>query len=277
VKDKFLKIGAYIIHIILVIVVLFPIAFSIVSSFRPMADIFKYVYPIQWQTFIPKHVTLEAYTALFSQFGFGRIFLNTFLVAIANVILGILVNSLAGFAFARFQFKGKNILFLLVMITFMVPFELISIPLFKTVIDIGWGDTYFALIIPTVANGLVIFLYRQFFAGIPDSMFEAAVIDGASWWKIYYRLVMPVSVPVTISAGLLIFINQWESFLWPLLVTHSPQLRVIQVAMSSFNTQYGTLWNSLFAASNITVLIPVILVLFLQHFFVQGISSTGGK
>jgi multiple sugar transport system permease protein len=267
----------YVIHIILAFIILFPLFFAVVSSFRPLEEIFRYVSPISWKTFFPTEVTFDAYTNLFTKRGFGRIFFNTFFVSVVTVFFAIFINSMAAFAFAKFDFKGKTSLFILVLLTFMIPFEVIAIPLYNIVDDIGWIDTYYGLIVPGLANGLVIFLFRQFFLDIPDSLLEAARIDGASWWKIYWRILMPLCKPVTVSASLLVFIFQWESFMWPLIATQSEKYRVLQVAMGDFVTEHATYWNEMFAASVLGILVPVVLILPLQRYFVQGITGTGAK
>jgi len=269
--------GVYIIHIIVALIVLLPLGFAVISSFRPLDDIFKYMSPITWKTFFPTEVTLDAYIRLFTERGFGRTVFNTFYVTFTNVIFGVLLGSLAAFAFAKFKFKGKNLLFLLVLVTFMVPPEAIAIPMYSLVDGLGWVDSYYGLIIPTIANGLVIFLYRQFFLELPDQLIESARVDGASWFRIYWSIAMPLSKPVTVSASLLIFVQQWESFMWPLIVTRSKEYRVIQVALSDFTTEYATFWDEMFAAAMISTIIPVLILLPLQRFFIQGVSSTGGK
>jgi multiple sugar transport system permease protein len=267
----------YAVHIVLALLVLLPLAFAFVSSFRPLEDIYKYMSPITWKTFWPSNFTWGAYQMLFTERGFGRIFLNTFFVGAANVIGGLLLGSMAGFAFVYFEFRGKTLLFLLVLLTFMIPFEVISIPLYSLVNSLGWVDTYAGIIIPGIANGLVIFLFRQFFLELPTSLVESARMDGASWLRVYTRIVMPLCKPVTVSASLLIFIQQWESFLWPLIVTRSKEYKVIQVALSDFVTEYATYWNEMFAAVILSILIPVVLLLPLQRYYVQGIANTGSK
>ncbi|EHS57993.1 carbohydrate ABC transporter permease [Paenibacillus sp. Aloe-11] len=267
----------YAVHIVLALLVLLPLAFAFVSSFRPLEDIYKYMSPVTWKTFWPSNFTWGAYQMLFTERGFGQIFLNTFFVGAANVIGGLLLGSMAAFAFVYFEFRGKTLLFLLVLLTFMIPFEVISIPLYSLVNSLGWVDTYAGIIIPGIANGLVIFLFRQFFLELPTSLVESARMDGASWLRVYTRIVMPLCKPVTVSASLLIFIQQWESFLWPLIVTRSKEYKVIQVALSDFVTEYATYWNEMFAAVILSILIPVVLLLPLQRYYVQGIANTGSK
>ncbi|WP_248930039.1 carbohydrate ABC transporter permease [Paenibacillus hamazuiensis] len=267
----------YVIHTILGLIVLLPLAFALVSSLRPLDDIFRYMSPVSWKTFVPVHITMDAYVSLFVERGFGRIFFNTFYVSFVTVLFGLIIASMAAFAFVYFEFKGRSLLFFLVLLTFMIPFEVIAIPLYSLVDQLGWIDTYSGIIVPGLANGLVIFLYRQFFLDLPKALIESARIDGASWSRIYAGIIMPLCKPVTVSAGLLIFIHQWESFMWPLIATRSKDYKVIQVALSDFITEFATYWNEMFAGAMIAVIIPVIVLLPLQRYFVNGIANTGSK
>ncbi|UCZ52845.1 carbohydrate ABC transporter permease [Bacillus shivajii] len=267
----------YLIHVLIAFIVIMPLAFGFVSSFRHLDDIFRYMSPITWRTFIPTDLTLDAYINLFSVRGFGRVLFNTFFVTTATIIFGLFVCSMAAFALSVFEFKGRNVLFVLVLLTFMIPEEVIAIPLYSLVNSLGWINTYYALIVPGIANGLVIFLYRQFFMDIPKPLLEAARMDGASWFRIYFNIVLPLSKPVTVTAALLFFIQQWESFMWPLIATRTQEFRVIQVALSDLRTETGTYWNELFAAALISIIIPVLILLPLQRYFVQGITNTSTK
>lgn len=230
-----------------------------------------------WKTFWPGNVTIEAYENLFALRGFGRTFFNTFFVSAACVIFGLLVGSMAAFAFSAFEFAGKKPAFAIVILTFMLPFEIIAIPLYSFVNRLGWIDSYSGLIIPNIANGLVIFLFYQFFQDMPKALFESARIDGASWFRVYSQITMPLSKPVTVSAALLIFIQQWESFLWPLIAVRSKEYKLIQVALSDFVTDIMTYWNEMFAAVVLSIVVPVILLLPLQRYYVEGIANTGSK
>lgn len=267
----------YIAHILLGLVILLPLGFALVSSLRPLDEIFRYMSPVSWRTFVPTEITFDAYVSLFVERGFGRIFFNTFYVSIVNVVIGLIISSMAAFAFVYFEFKGRNLLFFLVILTFMIPFEVIAIPLYGLVDSLGWIDTYSGIIVPGLANGLVIFLYRQFFLDLPKALIESARIDGASWFKIYAGIILPLCKPVTVSAGLLIFIHQWESFMWPLIATRSKEYKVIQVALSDFVTEFATYWNEMFAGIIIAVIVPVLVLLPLQRYFVNGIANTGSK
>jgi len=256
---------------------LLPLWWALASSLRPLNDIFKYVSPFSLAALVPDKLTFEAYRSIFLEKGFGTAVFNSLFVALATVLAGLGVNSLAGFAFAVLRFPGRNALFGITVLTFLVPFEAISIPLYTVVRSLGWLDTYLALIVPGVANGIVIFLFRQFFSQVPRELVDAARIDGASWLTIFLRIYLPLSKPVIISAALLIFLFQWESFLWPLIATRSEGLKVIQVALAGFEQRYQTLWNELFAAATLAALIPLLILLPLQRFYVQGVTAGGFK
>jgi multiple sugar transport system permease protein/putative chitobiose transport system permease protein len=256
---------------------LLPLWWALASSVRPLNDIFKYVSPFSLAALIPDKITFEAYRSIFFDRGFGIAVFNSLFVALATVLAGLGVNSLAGFAFAVLRFPGRNALFGITVLTFLVPFEAISIPLYTVVRSLGWLDTYLALIVPGVANGIVIFLFRQFFSQVPRELVDAARIDGASWLTIFVRIYLPLSKPVIVSAALLIFLFQWEAFLWPLISTRSEGLKVIQVALAGFEERYRTLWTELFAAATVAALIPLLILLPLQRFYVQGVTAGGFK
>ena len=274
---KNVKILIYLFHAVLLTIVFLPLVFALVSSFRPLEDLYKYVRPLTLETFIPKNFTLDAYKDIFVKYRFGTSVMNSIFVAGVTVMAGVVINALAGFAFAKFRFPCKRLLFGIVLLTFMVPFELLSINLYSMMIDFGWVDTFLALIVPSVPNGMVIFLFRQYYLGFPDYLLETSKIDGLNWWGIFWRVVMPNSKAVCISSGLVLFLNQWESFLWPVLVTRSENMQTIQIALNSFRTQYTKEWNNIFAASIIAFLIPILIILPLQKSYVEGITSTGSK
>lgn len=254
-----------------------PVVVTIASSIRPSPEIFKYMMPFSWKTILPQQVTFSAYIDLFTTYNFGRVLFNSIFVSTMTVALGVITNSMAGFAFAAFRFRGRDLLFAVVLISFMVPFESIAIPLYQLINQIGLVNTYSGLILPGAANGLVVFLFRQFFLGLPTSLYDSARVDGASWFVIFIRIVLPISKPAIISASILTFIVQWSSFFYPLLAANRPQYRVIQVAIANFFTQYQTLWSLLFAAVVMATIIPLLLILPLQQFYVQAIAGTGIK
>ena len=273
----FRRLGTHLLFCLVGVLFVLPLWWSLASSLRPLDEIFKFTSPFSINALIPQHLDLSAYVNIFADKGFGRAIFNSLLVAVTTVLGGLIVNGLAGFAFAVIQFPGRQILFFITVLTFLVPFETISVPLYGVIKSFGWIDTYYALVMPGLANGVVIFLFRQFFGQIPRELAEAARLDGAGWLTILWKIYLPLSKPVVISGGLLLFLFQWEAFLWPLISTRSEELRVIQVALAGFEQRYATLWNELFAASNVATLIPLLILFPLQRFYIQGVTASGFK
>jgi len=264
--------------VLLVLYTLFPIVWSVGGSLRSTdAEIFKYVSRLSVHTFVPDHFSLGNYRTLFVDNAFYRPLFNSALVAIVTVALAFVVNGLAGFAFAKHKFRGQGALFAIYLFSFMIPFEMIAVPLYKIAGVLGILETRSALILPMVANGMIVFLYRQFFQDIPDSLIESAVIDGAGTLRIFFQLLVPLSKPVIISASLMVFIQQWDAFLWPLVAATDKSLKVIQVAISDFNGEFDIRWGAIFAATTIAIAIPASILIPLQKYYIQGISSAGLK
>lgn len=266
----------HLVYALIAFIFVLPLWWAIVSSLRPNAEVFADIFPVTPKALIPSPLTFEAYTGVFER-GFGMIIANTMFVALVTMVAGLIVNGAAGFAFAMFDFKGKKLILSLIIISFMLPFEAIALPLYTVTQQLGWLDNVLALIVPSVANGLAVFLFYQFFSQVPKDYMEAARLDGVSWINILLRIYVPLSMPTCISAALLLFIFQWEAFLWPLLAMPSQQFKVIQVGMAAFQQQYQTIWNQLFAVSVITALIPIALLLPLQRYYVQGLAGAGIK
>jgi multiple sugar transport system permease protein len=252
-------------------VLLLPIYWLIMSSFRPPEDIFRYSGQFGIDTLVPSRLTMANYAQIMAG-GFARSLFNSLFVATATVTLGVFVNSMAGFAFAVFDFPFKRALFVAVLLSFMMPFEAIVIPLYKLMQGLGWIDTYAALILPEVAGGLIIFLFRQFFASIPREIYEAARIDGASWWRIYLSMTLPVSGPTIATASLMLFIHQWDAFFWPLVAASSSDLAVVQVAIARNMTLEQANWGALFASASAAVLVALIPFLCLQRYYLLVVS-----
>jgi multiple sugar transport system permease protein len=271
------RLPLHLLYIFVGLLFVLPLWWSLTSSLRPLEEIFKYTSPFSLKALFLDHLDFSAYFTIFTERGFGVAVLNSVFVAAMTVLGGLIINGLAGFVFAVFQFPGRQFLFFVTVLSFLVPFEAISIPLYNVIKLFGWIDSYYALIVPGLANGVVIFLFRQFFSQIPRELAEAARMDGAGWLRILWNIYLPLSKPVIISAGLLIFLFQWESFLWPLICTRSENLKVIQVALAGFQQRYTTQWNELFAASNVATAIPLFILLPLQRFYIQGVTAAGFK
>jgi multiple sugar transport system permease protein len=279
-RNRQLVIEKVIIYVLLIMVaglVLLPMLWSFAASFTPNNKVFEYASPFSLRAFLPVDFTLEAYTFLFEH-GFARSLANTFLLGMVVVFVGGLVNALAGFAFARFEFRGKRFLFIMiVMITFLIPGDLTTIPRYILVSNLGWINSWTALIVPGLASSVVIFLFRQFFEELPQDLIDAARVDGASWLRLFFNIVLPLSKPVLITAALLMFLSQWDSYFWPLLVAPRPEFRVMQVAVSSSIEEYETFWNRLLAGANLAAIVPILLLLPFQRYYIRAITSSGMK
>ena len=267
----------YLLLVAIALLIILPIAWVIASSFTTRETVWKNVLPFSWRAFFPEEFTLDGYRAIFEK-DFGTALLNTFFLAATTVIFGIAVGAMSGFAFARLTFRGKNLIFALVVFSFMIPGDLTIIPSFVLVRDLGWLNTWQGLIVPGIANGIIIFLFRQFFAEIPQDLIDAPRVDGATWLQVFLRIILPVSKPALISAGVILFLAQWNNFFWPLLVAPSPELRVVQVAVSIIGVeQQVNLWEQMFASSTLAMLVPVLLILPFQKYYVGGILGSGLK
>lgn len=261
----------------LVAIVVVPLWWIIASSFTTRETVWKNVLPFSWRALLPAEFSVTGYRAIFDA-GFARSIGNTLFVAATTVVVTIAVCSTAGFAFARFQFRGKGLLWVLVLLSLMVPWEATVIPAYTLVNSLGWLNTWQALIVPALANGTAIFLFRQFFSEIPQDLLDAARVDGASWARVMANIVLPLSKPVVVTAGILVFLAQWNAFFWPLLVAPAPEYRMVQVAVSILGVEQNLrFWDMLFAGATIAAVVPLLLVLPLQRYYVSSIMGSGIK
>lgn len=260
----------YIVLVAITILILIPLLWGIAASFTPLEKTYEYAYPFSWKAFFPVDFTLEAYQAIFER-GFDNSLSNTFFLGITTVVIGGLICTTAGFAFARFDFPGKKLLFFIVLLTFTIPGDLTVIPRFIMIKGWGWINTWQALIVPLLANSFIIFMSSQFFKEFPQEIVDAARVDGASWLRVYFSVVLPVSKPLLISLGLILFLSQWDSYFWPLLVAPDPQFRVVQLAITESVQEYQTFWNELLAGSMLAAIIPILLLLPFQRYFINAV------
>jgi ABC-type glycerol-3-phosphate transport system permease component len=253
-----------------------PLLWMLVGSFSTDASIFANSTPFSLRAFVPYPFTLEGYKLLIAS-GFFRALQNTVIVTLGALILGLFVNSLAGYTFAIFNFPGKGLLFALVMVTMALPPDVLAIPLFTLIYGIGWVGTLQALILPAVASGFTIFLLRQAVLGIPRSLIDASRIDGLGWFQIYWRIALPLISGSLIGGGLILTISIWQSFLWPLLVGSTLAAELIQVSLAYFQQEHTTLWNAIFAGSAIAVAVPTVLLGVMQRHFRPSLLTSGNK
>ncbi|MDP8232371.1 MAG: carbohydrate ABC transporter permease [Candidatus Zophobacter franzmannii] len=219
----------------------------------------------------------ENYVNAYKKVPFGRYFLNTIFIALTTLVGIITTSALAAYAFARMKFVGKDFLFYLFISMMMVPQPIYLIPSYLILNYIGWIDTYYALIVPWMANIFTIFLFRQHFKTLPQDLFDAASIDGCSRFGMLWQIILPLSKPVIATASIFSIIGSWNSFMWPLVMTNSPQLRVLQVGLSYFSQEAASQTSLLMAASTFSVLPLLILFLIAQKNIIASYSSSGMK
>ena len=255
--------------IIIGAIILIPIYMLIVSSFKVTADVFDI-------RMIPKTTTLDGYRLILKE-KLLKNFLNTFFVATVVTIATIIFDAMAGYAFARLKFFGKNLMFAWILSTLMMPFAVLIVPLFIIVKQFGWVNSFYGVIIPAIPSAFGIFLYRQFFLTIPKELEEAATLDGCSRFGIFARIFLPLCKPVTITLAVIVFIFNWNDYLWPLVVNSGKEARLLQVALSFFISREYTPWNAIMAGGVIAALPTLIIFFILQKYIVEGIKTTGLK
>jgi len=246
---------------------LVPFLWMISTSFKEPGSLFDL--PIQlW----PHQLHWENYKRVLTAVPFGRWYLNSLIIALGLTFLNLTSGALAGYAFARFSWKGKDAMFLLSLITLMIPAHVLIIPLFVILSKIGWIDTYYALILPGLFDAFAIFLMRQNFISLPRELEEAALIDGATPWQIYWKVALPLAAPALATLGTFTFLAGWNSFLWPLVATNSITMRPITVGLAVFNTQFSTEWTVLMAGLSLATIPPIIVFLAAQRYFIRGLT-----
>lgn len=266
--------GTYIFLIAVAICVLFPFYWMINSSLKTLTE-----YRMSVPTFWPKQVMLSNYVEAFNTANLGRLFLNTAFVGIVSTILSLIITVLSAFAFARLEFKGKNLMFAALLATMMIPGELFTITNYSTVTNLGWQNTYRVLIIPFLVSVFYIYLLRQNFMQIPNELYLAAKVDGTSDIKYLWKVMIPLSLPTLISITILKMMGAWNSYIWPRLVANDEAHRLITNGLrNAFTETSGDVNYPVQMAAVAIVSFPLFLVfLFLRKYIMQGVSRSGIK
>jgi multiple sugar transport system permease protein len=270
--------------IMLGIFFLFPIIFMIVSSIKQ--DEIQVVRDMSTlRAFLPVgDIGLQNYADVFNNLNFGRLMFNSVFIMLVTIILGLLINSMIAYALARLKFRGRALLLGIIVALIIIPFEAVAVPLLLVVNALpwfggatSWLDTYHVQIVPFIADAFSIFLFYQFFISIPKDLEEAALVDGASLWTIYWRIILPLSRPIFATVAILQALASWNRFMWPLMVTRGEEVRPLTVGIQSFFGQDPRLWGDLMAfAAMITIPVLIVFLLF-QRWFVQSVARTGIK
>lgn len=275
----------YVLMSLLALIFLFPIVFMLVSSFKPDFQILQDTSSLR--AFMPVgDLSILNYVEAFQRVPTGRFISNSVIITLTTVLSGLLINSMAGYALAIPRWKGKAVVLTLIIATLIVPFETRAIPLLLIVsrlpwigaegITWGWLNTYHVQIIPFIADAFSIFLFVQFFKSLPSELVEAARIDGAGWFQIYLRMIVPISGPVFATVAILTFLPRWNDYLWPILVVQSETYRPIMVGLTYF-FQLNVAWGEIMAYLSVITLPVLLFFLALQRAFIESIASSGIK
>lgn len=267
------------------LIFIFPVVFMVISSLKPDLQLLRDSSSIR--AFLPVgDISLENYSDAMDRVPLGRFVFNSILVTVTTMVLSLVLCSVAAFAFVFLEWKGRAVLLSVILATFIVPFETIAIPLLLVVnnlpwvgidgFSIGWLNSYHVQIIPFIADALTIFLFVQYFKDLPKELVEAARVDGASWFQIYRRVIIPLSGPIIATAAILKFLYMYNQYLWPLMVTQSEQYRPVLVGLQYF-FQLNTAWGEIMAYLSIITVPVLAFYLSMQRAFIASIASTGIK
>ena len=271
-RKYFLNFLKYMALVLFAIITLFPFYWMIASSLKTSFEVIQ-VPP----SLLPKSLKFENYTIAFKMATFVRYFINTIIVTVLSIISTVILAILSAFAFANFEFKGRDLIFAIFLASMMIPGEVLIVTNFKTISNLGWIDTYRALFVPYMANVLYIYMLREFFLTVPKQLYYAAKVDGAGDWKFLWSILVPIAKPSIITICILVGINSWNAFLWPLLVTNSVEMRLVANGLTAFQSDAGNSYELLMAASTIITLPIVLVYIFLHKKIMSGISIGGIK
>ena len=271
-RRSFLFSGWHLVLLPIALMMVIPLAWMAVTSLQTLNETRHYP-----PTLVPSSLQFKNYTDVLHDTPFTRWFMNTLLVTLASVAGNLVFCSLAGYAFARIRFFGRSLIFILILATLMIPFQVTVIPTFLIVRQLGMIDSLGALIVPNLAGAFGIFMLRQFFLSLPIELEEAARIDGASRLGVLMKIVLPLSGPALATLAVITFLWTWNDFFWPLITIYSANNMTLQLGLATFQGAHSTNTNLLMAANVMTVL-PMLLVFFLaQRYFIRGIATTGLK
>ncbi len=253
-------------------VMLLPLVWMLLTSFKPEADIVTFP-----PRLFPRHLTLQHYVDVWHRIPFARLYLNTIIFAGGVTLVSLLLDSMTAYALARLRFRGRNVVFVAILIMLMLPFQVTLIPLYDLLNSLGWTDTLHGLIVPRATNAFGIFFLRQFFLSLPKDLEEAARVDGAGEFRIYRQIMIPLAVPALLTLGLFHFMYNWNDLLWPLIVNQDQVHQTLPSGLALFMGQHVVEYGVLMAASVMSLVPVVLFFLLIQRRFVEGVATTGIK
>src|SRR6266496_3631583 len=250
---------------------IFPFLWMISTSFKPASDVYTL-------SLIPTNPTLDNYRTALTRFPFARWFWNSLVVAIGTTTSVAFFDSLAGYTLAKFEFPLKNVIFVAILSTLMVPTEMLIIPWYMMSVDYGWTDSYWGIMFPGIISAFGVFLMRQFMDGIPDELLDAGRIDGVSEFGMFWRIALPLVMPALAALCILTFLGNWNAFLWPLIVTQDPLMRTLPVGLAQFSYgEAGSRWELIMTGASIATIPVLIVFAIFQRQIIRGITLTGLK
>lgn len=260
----------YVIAIMIAMSTLLPILWAVYTSLKPTSEVF--------QTLVaPSHLTFKSYTHILKDFPFAKWMLNSLLVALIVTAGNLVINTLAGYAFARLRFPFRGFLFYVFLGIMMIPAQVLLVPMYILLAHLGWINTYQGLTVPFLLTPFMIFLARQFFKGAPSELEDAGRIDGLGYFGLFFRVFLPLARPLLAAETILTFQGNWNSFMWPVLLETSSSMYTLPVGLNSFYGQYADYWNSILAGVILLSLPMIIVFLIFQRQFVKGIAMSGIK
>ncbi|MFC6825130.1 carbohydrate ABC transporter permease [Halopelagius fulvigenes] len=271
-KEALWKFGSYIFLLTITALVLIPIYWMVVAATIPQSEFFSWP-----PRLLPGVHYLENFRALQENVDFVRSIGNSLIISVSYTALSLVLCSMAGFAFAKYDFKFKEPLFYFILATLVLPIQLLIIPLFLLMTQIGWTNSYLAVILPWAANPLGIFLMRQNMKAIPDALLESARMDGATEFQLYYKIALPTMLPSLAALAIILFLNQWQAFLYPLVILQEEEMFTIPLALAQLVGQQRVYFDQVMVATSLGI-IPIFLIfIFLQQYFIKGILSGSVK
>ncbi|WP_207518610.1 carbohydrate ABC transporter permease [Pseudogracilibacillus auburnensis] len=272
---KRVKISNIFVHLFLwigIVFVAFPFLWMILSSFKSLPDFYQF-------GLLPEKLDISSYKYIFAETEYVRWYANSFVIAVTVTITNLLFCGLIGYTFAKFDFKGKRIWFVVILSTMMIPTEMLVIPWYVISSELNWIDSYWGIMFPGIIEAFGVFLMRQFFSGVPNDTLDAARIDGMGEFRIWWKIAMPQVKAALSALGILTFLGNWNAYLWPVIVTTTSDMRTLPVGISLYGTSDagGIQWNTIMGMSTLAVVPMIIVFLIFQTRIVEGISLTGGK
>jgi multiple sugar transport system permease protein len=266
------RVATQVLLILAAVVTVVPVIWTVLSSLKSNDTIFAV--PMQW---LPDSLHWNNYSDAFEVAPFGRYFLNSTIIAASVTATTVFFGAMAGYGFSKFRFPGRDLVFGLILSTFMIPFPVIMIPLFVLVRNFGWVNSYWGLIIPGALTGFAVFMMRQFIQAIPGELFDAARIDGAGEMRIFLTLVLPLARPALATLGILTFLESWNNLLWPLIVIQSEDMETVPLGLTKFSTLYSTNYSQMLAMSVIASLPVLVVFIFGRRQIINSLMLSGIK